>query len=663
MCNKLSTDSRNPLYTFATQSSQSNGEKDASSVKKITELMQSALNCDQNPQMRSSNISKCWDYAFQLTNPLAMMRMCALCERTFPKSFNSDPYHRYYEPFVLWIDREKIELPGYYQELLIKESSYFKALFKGEFKENNSATLTLQEFSSHQVATLVYVLVHQKLPEKEFNTSEVITLIYIAGILDLEKAALILIKTLAKSICRLEPSSQNREMIYEIYTRLEVTPYFHEPLLHEAIKKYFLKEMTSFKTDNELFEYTEKHGKEILSLDLLCFKKEINDTDFEKLISNCPNLTGLFIQNSQITNKGLRHLKNLKSLTTLGLKVSLSDEIISILRELKSLTSLDLSKSYSTRTFDVFKSLKELKNLKSLNLSSYWLSGIATGVAEKFENLPLIKKFKNLKRLDLSSLDIEDHHLDAIGSLKQLTALNLSDCRQITDKGINRLKELQNLKELYLAGCTELTSACLLDLKVLTELTKLDISSVNIRDEDIVHLKELKNLKMLDISKCWLLTNKGVVQLVELKQLKWLNLALNTQITEKEALVLKELKRLTFLNLHSSPLTDQALGHIKELKNLTSLDLSKSQLTDQGLFHLTELAKLKDLKLTYCDKLTDLGLLQLKSLPQLTNLTIWKASEKTIEAFRHLSMLLVLSNVMFRSQPRNPDDISTIDFY
>ena len=96
-----------------------------------------------------------------------------------------------------------------------------------------------------------------------------------------------------------------------------------------------------------------------------------------------------------------------------------------------------------TQITDVgLKDLKELKGLQTLWLHDTQITD--TGLKE-------LKELKGLQELNLSETKITDAGLKDLKELKGLQKLNLSHAK-ITDAGLKDLKELTNLKQLDLFG-------------------------------------------------------------------------------------------------------------------------------------------------------------------------------------------------------------------
>jgi len=105
----------------------------------------------------------------------------------------------------------------------------------------------------------------------------------------------------------------------------------------------------------------------------------------------------------------------------------------------------------------------------------------------------------NLKILNLSNTQLTDVCLQELSSLKDLTTLDLSGCKQLTAVGLKQLASLKGLTDLNLSGCNQLTDVGLKELAVhFKSLIGLSLTGCNQLTN--VGLKELASLKKLNSS-------------------------------------------------------------------------------------------------------------------------------------------------------------------
>lgn len=140
------------------------------------------------------------------------------------------------------------------------------------------------------------------------------------------------------------------------------------------------------------------------------------------------------------------------------------------------------------------KHVKELPALESLTISNTSVSD--AGVAE-------LKGRKNLKALHAAGcIKMTDRATDTIGAFPALEELSLPST--ITDKGVKNLVGLKKLKSLYLGGCTALTDAAVKDIAAsFPDLQSLDVGATlgtDITDTSVPHLAQLQKLKTLGLT-------------------------------------------------------------------------------------------------------------------------------------------------------------------
>ena len=92
----------------------------------------------------------------------------------------------------------------------------------------------------------------------------------------------------------------------------------------------------------------------------------VKDADLKEL-KNLKNLISLDLSIAEITNAGLKEVRDFADLTTLSLAGELTDETLKELKNLRNLTSLSLRVWRVTGVG--LKELKDLNNLTTLNLS------------------------------------------------------------------------------------------------------------------------------------------------------------------------------------------------------------------------------------------------------------------------------------------------------
>jgi beta-lactamase regulating signal transducer with metallopeptidase domain/Leucine-rich repeat (LRR) protein len=150
-------------------------------------------------------------------------------------------------------------------------------------------------------------------------------------------------------------------------------------------------------------------------------------------------LTTLYIDNTAITDSGLKSLGDLPKLSTLGLgHTRITDTGLEAVRQLGKLTHL-----YIDNTGITDAGLPRLSNLANLNTLGLGHTAITDA------GLKTVSEFKKLTHLYLDNTKITDAGLAELKDLSHLTTLGLGHT-SVTDAGLEQLKGLKYLATLYL---------------------------------------------------------------------------------------------------------------------------------------------------------------------------------------------------------------------
>lgn len=282
---------------------------------------------------------------------------------------------------------------------------------------------------------------------------------------------------------------------------------------------------------------------------------------------------------------------------------------------------------------DVLNSRKDLKNyLENDKTRAYQLPKVKIGFAG-FDNEDLerlVAANPNITQLDLSNCKmITDSALAHLAKLPKLTFLDLSNCSSLTELGIEHLKGFNDLTYIDYKW-TDITDKKTLDAYI-DELKNNTIRprriqcvrlSSNAGDHELTELVEANpNLTHLALGECKNITNFGLSNLQKLTKLTHLDLSKYKEITEFDLECIGTLTSLTSLDLsRNEHLRDVSLEWLKNLTNLTHLYLNQcEQLTGLGFSHLKNLTKLTTLELNACS-IDDTGVKQLSCFSNLTHL-------------------------------------------
>ena len=196
----------------------------------------------------------------------------------------------------------------------------------------------------------------------------------------------------------------------------------------------------------------------------------------------------------------------------------------------------------------------------------------------------VITKVQNIESLNLSGCfsvnDVSITHALTC-EFPTLTVLNLSLCKLITDRSLEKIAQyLKNLEVLELGGCSNVTNIGMILISM-----------------------GLKRLKVLNLRSCRHISDSGIGHLCGLytkNQLSDSELSESPGNFELEHLVLQDCQKLT----------DKSLEYVSSgLLQLKSVNLSFcGNVTDSGIKYLSKMPCLKDLNLRSCDNVTNTGL-------------------------------------------------------
>lgn len=185
----------------------------------------------------------------------------------------------------------------------------------------------------------------------------------------------------------------------------------------------------------------ESIGK-IYSLKKLSLEKcDIDGSGFDAL-QPLHKLVSLNLGGTHVTDGAMSKLKCIDQLEVLDLSyTNIGDEgIASVANNMRSLTTLSLrGAKISSRGLS---SLAQLPDLSALDLGSSDFSN---------EDLRALTKLKGLAILNLRKDKLTDQGLVALAQLPELKSINLTECKQITRKGIEKFHAMRPTVELTLS--------------------------------------------------------------------------------------------------------------------------------------------------------------------------------------------------------------------
>ncbi|MBN1505775.1 MAG: hypothetical protein JW955_02960 [Sedimentisphaerales bacterium] len=344
-------------------------------------------------------------------------------------------------------------------------------------------------------------------------------------------------------------------------------------------------------------------------------------------IAELPNLELLCLHAMQgVTDAGIVHLTKMRSLRKLEIGGSqVTDKGLSSLKQIKTLEHLDLPQDQHGITDAGLTHLAGLPNLKHLRISRIHFNDPARN-KEYYTDRGLadITRLRQLEELHIGSIGITDAGMDSIAELTNLKTLHMFGCEKVTDKGLAKLTALKSLKNLDISH-SRLTIAGLGVLNSMTGLTRLDVGDLE-RGGAVLNLSGLVNLEDLSLG---------------------FRPRSPDAFNDADLACLANLKKLRWLQISPRDFTDRGMLYLAGLTEIDRLGLGGARLTDEGLKHLANLQKLDLLNIhARFDKtignwspgghITDQGLRYLEAFPRLVFVEIYSDSEFSTEAVHRL---------------------------
>lgn len=398
-------------------------------------------------------------------------------------------------------------------------------------------------------------------------------------------------------------------------------------------------------------------------------KKQVSDVDL-KALRGLKHLAVLNLEDTQVTDLGLKELKELKELSRLNLDGTLvTDAGMKELLSLENLTSLDLHRTKVT--YPGLRVLASLPRLTELKLPHESLTD-ATLLA-----LAEVDLLHTLRRASTSPGDRRP------ANASEVRALHLTNCREVTDRGLTVLEKLPNLVGLYLSN-TGVTDAGMKHVGKRTKLTRLDLSSTRVTPQGLRELRELTKLDELYLPDDHL-TEESLDVLMELGLLHAVPQAirpeggrphstdairaLNLQkciVTSRGLKRLKKLPKLVALDLRGTRLSDYELETVRELKQIESLDVSYTGVSDKGLKIVKELEHLTHLQI-FGTQVTDAGLKELQSHTRLRYLGVdgYRVTDRSLKYLADAGLVhaLCLATNSLSFRPKNELEVYRLNLY
>jgi internalin A len=349
------------------------------------------------------------------------------------------------------------------------------------------------------------------------------------------------------------------------------------------------------------------HIKEMPSLRILSFHENLCRISDEGLahIAQMPNLEILCLHGMKnITDAGIALLAKIPSLRKLNIASSqVSDRGLEYLSQIKTLECLELPQDQRGITDKGLEYLSRLSNLNDLSISRIHFNDAKMNKDYYTDKgVEYLSRCSKLEELNIGSIGITDAGMEYIARLTGLKSLGLFGCDNVTDVGFAKLTALKSLESLY-AFHNNITIAGLNRLGSLSGLKRLHILGVR-RGGAVLDLSGMTSLEYVIIS----LSRKPA-----------------DVFTDADLACFRNLRMLADLQIGPREFTDSGLRHLAGLTQMERLLLGGSKLTDAGIRHLAGMKKLDFLNVSSATedaKLTDETLRFLEQFKQLRWLDI-----------------------------------------
>ncbi len=247
------------------------------------------------------------------------------------------------------------------------------------------------------------------------------------------------------------------------------------------------------------------------------------------------------------------------------------------------------------------------------------------------------------RRVGIKVRDVDNNILEKLGELKALTKLDMSSTT-VSDDQLEFLNSLSNLEDLSLSN-TEITDAGLKKLVGLTNLKTLRLSGTKITGKGLRELKNIKNLELIHVDDLDL-TGQDIADLKKhLPNIKVMGLTKNgVMILTKNNFTLVKMSSDSeeLVKLEIKKTDDEILKSLKEL-DVDILSLSDTAITDDQLKYLQPLKDLDTLWLSNTGT-TDAGLKKLVGLTNLKTLGLsgTKITDKGLQTLKYIKSLRLI---------------------
>ncbi|MBN2589469.1 MAG: hypothetical protein JXA96_06380 [Sedimentisphaerales bacterium] len=346
--------------------------------------------------------------------------------------------------------------------------------------------------------------------------------------------------------------------------------------------------------------------------------KKPNDESL-KYICHLTSLKTLILEQTDITNEGLKSLTKIPSLKRLYFNSqTLDDSGLANIAEIKSLKGLRFYSnkitnqgiSYLTKLPLLEEFFPDSSNIDAecmVHIAKMPRLGYIVFPSNKFCDKKIIslKESSSLKKLEFLAPQISNEWLENLGKLNQVEYLAIKNI-PLNDEDFKYLTSMSSLKSIFLQGnrpfrqpiSYSFTDAGLMVMSQMKSLESINLFYGEFTDKGLEYLSKLNNLKTLIIPNCYSFTGSGLQYLTQLENLEHLNIgSYSLKDVDLESMgQLKNLKKLILFNANN--ITNKGLAKLTGLSSLENLELWAPKITTTGLNHLNALSNLTVLDVT-----------------------------------------------------------------
>lgn len=218
----------------------------------------------------------------------------------------------------------------------------------------------------------------------------------------------------------------------------------------------------------------------------------------------------------------------------------------------------------------------------------------------------ILAQLPNLETLNLSDSRLEKGQLHFLSKLKNLTFLNLSGNKNISETDVEGFKNLSRLKSLNLAN-TNFDPRLFKKFPVMKKLTELDLSKTTLNEKSFKKISAFENLKTLNINEIELgdaKKNEVGSSYEGTTATHYKTTIENPKILSNSHLkYLKRLSTLSHLSLENVPIKQAGFASLANLEKLEALRFSiigsNHKFASRSIGQLSKLKALKDLTLDF----------------------------------------------------------------